>query len=98
MSRLPRLGAQRGKKARSSLTNRRLRQGIEDDLRTLGTDRIGIVNLRLMRGSGPDSFFDYQLEAVMVARDDGLTRAVGLSNVSLADLLHALKFTEIAWL
>ena len=71
-------------------------EGIEENLRTLGTDRIDIVNLRLMRRSGPDSLFDDQLGAMMAARDDGLIRAVGLSNVSLEHLLHALKFTEIA--
>jgi pyridoxine 4-dehydrogenase len=74
----------------------RLRQGIEDNLRTLGTNNIGIVNLRLMRSSGPDSFFDDQLEAMIQARNDGLIQGVGLSNVSLAHLLHALKFTDIA--
>jgi pyridoxine 4-dehydrogenase len=92
------VGAQRGKRGEIFADDdpARLRQGIEDNLRTLGTDRIGIVNLRLMRRSDPDSFFDDQLEAVMVARDDGLIRAVGLSNVTPAHLLHALKFTEIA--
>jgi pyridoxine 4-dehydrogenase len=49
-----------------------------------------------MRRSDPNSLFDDQLGAMMAARDDGLIRAVGLSNVSLEHLLHALKFTEIA--
>jgi pyridoxine 4-dehydrogenase len=74
----------------------RLRRGIEDNLRTLGTSKIGIVNLRMMRDSGPDSFFDDQLEVMIAARAEGLIRAVGLSNVSLDHLMHALKFTEIA--
>jgi pyridoxine 4-dehydrogenase len=74
----------------------RLRRGIEANLRTLGTTQIGIVNLRMMRDSGPDSFFDDQLEVMIAARDEGLIRAVGLSNVSLGHLIHALKFTEIA--
>jgi pyridoxine 4-dehydrogenase len=74
----------------------RLRRGIEDNLRTLGTSQIGIVNLRMMRRSGPDSLFDDQLEVMVAARNEGLIRAVGLSNVSLDHLIHALKFTEIA--
>jgi pyridoxine 4-dehydrogenase len=74
----------------------RLRRGIEDNLRTLGTSQIGIVNLRMMRSSGPDSLFDDQLEVMVAARNEGLIRAVGLSNVSLDHLIHALKFTEIA--
>jgi aryl-alcohol dehydrogenase-like predicted oxidoreductase len=92
------VGAKRGKRGEVFADDEpaRLRQGIEENLRTLGTNSIGIVNLRLMRSSGPDSFFDDQLDAMMAARDDGLIRGVGLSNVSLAHLRHALKFTEIA--
>jgi aryl-alcohol dehydrogenase-like predicted oxidoreductase len=73
-----------------------LRLGIEDNLRTLGTSHVGVVNLRVMRDSGPDSFFDDQLEVMIAARDEGLIGAVGLSNVSLAHLLHAVKITDIA--
>jgi pyridoxine 4-dehydrogenase len=73
-----------------------LRRGIEENLRTLAVDSLPVVNLRLMRGSPPDSFFDDQLAAMATARDDGLIRAVGLSNVTLPHLLHALRFTDIA--
>ena len=59
-------------------------------------DSVPLVNLRLMRGSRPDSLFDDQLAAMTAARDNGLIGAVGLSNVTLPHLLHALKFTEIA--
>ena len=92
------VGAKRGRRGEVFRDDEpvRLRQGIEDNLRTLGTSQIGIVNLRIMRDSGPDSFFDDQLEVMMAARDEGLIRAVGLSNVSLAHLIHALKFTNIA--
>src|ERR1700722_3986389 len=77
------VGAKRGKKGEVFADDEpcRLRQGIEENLRTLGTNRIGIVNLRLMRESGPDSLFDDQLETMMVARDDGLIGAVGLRKV-----------------
>jgi pyridoxine 4-dehydrogenase len=75
---------------------RRLRQGIEDNLKTLGTSEIGIVNLRLMRSSGPDALFEDQLAEMVAARNDGLIRGVGLSNVSVDHLRHALKFTRIA--
>jgi aryl-alcohol dehydrogenase-like predicted oxidoreductase len=73
-----------------------LRRGIEDNLRTLGTSHVGVVNLRMMRDSGPDSFFDDQLEVMIAARDQGLIGAVGLSNVSQSHLVHALKITDIA--
>ena len=73
-----------------------LRRGIEDNLRTLRVDRLAVVNLRLMRENGPDGFFDDQLAAMISARDDGLIAAIGLSNVTLAHVLHALRFTELA--
>ena len=59
-------------------------------------DSVHVVNLRLMRASRPDSLFDDQLAAMTAARDNGLIGAVGLSNVTLPHLLHALKFTDIA--
>jgi len=75
---------------------RQLRRGIEENLRTLGVDALPVVNLRLMRDTGPDAFFDDQLDAMISARDDGLIRAIGLSNITLAHLLHAVRFTEVA--
>jgi aryl-alcohol dehydrogenase-like predicted oxidoreductase len=74
---------------------RQLRQAIEENLRTLGVEALPIVNLRLMRDTGPDAFFDDQLDAMISARDDGLIKSIGLSNVTLAHLL-ALRFTEVA--
>jgi aryl-alcohol dehydrogenase-like predicted oxidoreductase len=73
-----------------------LRRGIEDNLRTLELDTLPVVNLRLMRSSGPDAFFDDQLAAMTSARDDGLVASIGLSNVTLEHLLYACCFTEVA--
>jgi pyridoxine 4-dehydrogenase len=73
-----------------------LRLGIEDNLRSLGVDRLAAVNLRLMRAGGPDAFFEDQLAAMISARDDGLIASIGLSNVRLEHLLHALRLTDIA--
>jgi pyridoxine 4-dehydrogenase len=75
---------------------RQLRQAIEENLRTLGVEALPIVNLRLMRDTGPDAFFDDQLDAMISARDHGLIKSIGLSNVTLPHLLHALRFTEMA--
>jgi len=72
-----------------------LRAGIEDNLRTLGVDRIAAVNLRLIDSSAPDQRFDDQLGAMMQARDDGLIGGVGLSNITREHLLHALPQTDI---
>ncbi|HEY2638594.1 MAG TPA: oxidoreductase [Streptosporangiaceae bacterium] len=73
-----------------------LRQGIEDNLRTLSVDSLAAVNLRLIDSAKPDQFFDDQLAAMVKARDDGLIGGVGLSNVTLDHLLHSLSVTEIA--
>jgi pyridoxine 4-dehydrogenase len=73
-----------------------LRRGIEENLRTLDVESLPVVNLRLMRDTGPDAFFDDQLGAMVTARDDGLIEAVGLSNVTLAHLLRAVQLTDVA--
>ena len=73
-----------------------LRRGIEENLRTLDVESLPVVNLRLMRNTGPDAFFDDQLGAMITARDDGLIEAVGLSNVTLAHLLRAVQLTDVA--
>jgi pyridoxine 4-dehydrogenase len=73
-----------------------LRRGIEDNLRTLDVDTLPVVNLRLMRASGPDAFFDDQLAAMIAARDDGLIASIGLSNITVEHLLYALRLTDVA--
>ena len=73
-----------------------LRQGIEDNLATLGTDRLAAVNLRVTDPSGiPGKRFDAQLAALVQARDEGLIDGVGISNVSRRHLLRATGQTEI---
>ncbi len=73
-----------------------LRQGIEDNLQTLGVDNLAAVNLRLIDHAQSGQFFDDQLAAMMKARDDGLIGGIGLSNITRDHLLHALSVTEIA--
>jgi aryl-alcohol dehydrogenase-like predicted oxidoreductase len=74
-----------------------LRQGIEDNLATLGADRLAAVNLRMMDPSEtPGRQFDAQLAALIEAREEALIDGIGLSNVSLPHLLRAVEQTEIA--
>jgi pyridoxine 4-dehydrogenase len=73
-----------------------LRQGIEDNLRSLAVDRLPAVNLRLIDSAQPDQRFDDQLAAMVQARDDGLIGGIGLSNVTREHLRHALTVTDIA--
>jgi pyridoxine 4-dehydrogenase len=73
-----------------------LRQGIEDNLATLGADRLAAVNLRMMDPSEtPGRRFDAQLAALVRAREEGLIDGIGLSNISRRHLLRAAAQTEI---
>ena len=73
-----------------------LRQGIEDNLRSLRAGQLAAVNLRLTDGAAPDQRFDDQLDAMVQARDEGLIGGVGLSNIRVEHLLRALEHTPIA--
>lgn len=69
-----------------------LRAGVEANLRTLGTERLGAVNLRLAGGDhnaeGVD--LDSQLAEMVKLRDEGKIEGVGLSNCTVEELRHAL--------
>jgi pyridoxine 4-dehydrogenase len=72
-----------------------LRQGIEENLATLGVDRLAAVNLRLIDDSTPGRRFDAQLAALIRAREEGLIDGIGLSNISKQHLMRAAEQTEI---
>lgn len=80
-----------------------LRAQIEQNLETLGTDRLAAVNLRVFAGDGVSTpnrvedreLFDRQLDAMIGAREDGLIGGIGLSNVSAEHLQVAVDRTEI---
>jgi pyridoxine 4-dehydrogenase len=73
-----------------------LRQGIEDNLATLGADRLAAVNLRMMDPSEtPGRRFDAQLAALVQAREEGLVDGIGISNISRRHLLRAVAQTDI---
>jgi len=78
-----------------------LRADIEENLRTLGTDRLAAVNLRI-HGDDPSAaadidreLFDRQLTAMIAARDEGLIAGIGLSSITVEHLRIALDRTEI---
>ena len=73
-----------------------LRVSVESNLRSLGRDRIDLVNLRRVEGgigirAEGDQVVDLddQLAAMVALRDEGKIGAVGLSNVTLADVRRA---------
>jgi pyridoxine 4-dehydrogenase len=81
-----------------------LRSGIEDNLRTLGIDRLPAVNLRVLDSEAAEpnqparlapEEFERQLAAMIHARDEGLIAGIGLSNITPEHLLFAVERTEI---
>jgi aryl-alcohol dehydrogenase-like predicted oxidoreductase len=72
-----------------------LRAGIVDNLRALGVGQLAAANLRLPGDGRVDASFDDQLAAMVAARDEGLIAGIGLSNISLEQLQHAVAGTEI---
>ena len=54
-----------------------LREGIEDNLRSLGVGQLAAVNLRLPGDGRVGARFDDQLAAMTAARDDGLIAGIG---------------------
>ncbi|OBA99841.1 oxidoreductase [Mycobacteriaceae bacterium 1482268.1] len=78
-----------------------LRASIEENLRTLDTDRLAAVNLRIHAGDpaspGPvdRELFDRQLDVMIKARDEGLIGGIGLSSITIEHLQIAVDRTEI---
>jgi aryl-alcohol dehydrogenase-like predicted oxidoreductase len=74
-----------------------LRSGVEDNLRSLGVERLAAVNLRLPDPGHDDQGvgFDEQLDAMTAMRDEGLIDGIGLSNVSLDQFRHGVERTGI---
>lgn len=91
------VGARADSAGRMFLYNRpdELRRGIEENLSTLGVERLVAVNLRVLEGTPADGFFDDQLGAMIKARDDGLIGGIGLSNITVEHLRRALSLTEV---
>jgi aryl-alcohol dehydrogenase-like predicted oxidoreductase len=88
------VGAERDPEGRwlPALAPDQLRKGVQDNLRTLGVERLDAVNLRLLDGGGN---FDEQLDAMIAIRDEGLIAGIGLSNANREQLVHAVQRTEI---
>jgi aryl-alcohol dehydrogenase-like predicted oxidoreductase len=68
-----------------------LKQGVQDNLRNLGVERLDVVNLRVMGEiHGPsEGSIAAQFEALAELQQQGLIRHLGLSNVTAAQLAEA---------
>ncbi|MER6809079.1 oxidoreductase [Spirillospora sp. NPDC000708] len=80
----------------TGLTPSGLRRAVEANLRTLGLDRLDVVNLRMgVLGPSEDSLAE-PLESLLALRDEGLIRHLGVSNVTPAQVAEARRIAPIA--
>jgi aryl-alcohol dehydrogenase-like predicted oxidoreductase len=74
-----------------------LREGVEANLRSLGVERMDLVNLRLLEGEGgPEVPLAEQLGALEDLRREGKLELIGISNVSRAQAEEALELVDVA--
>lgn len=77
-----------------------LRQGVEENLRSLAVERLDVVNLRLIGDEGdergPAVPLEAQLAVMVDLRQEGKIGGVGLSNVTLEQLRAGIAHTQIA--
>jgi pyridoxine 4-dehydrogenase len=76
-----------------------LRSGVEDNLRSLGTERLGAVNLRLMGEADPPVDqrvpLEDQLAEMVALRDEGKIAGIGISTASRAQVEQAVAQADI---
>jgi pyridoxine 4-dehydrogenase len=92
------VGARRGedKSWLHALSLQELIDGVHDNLRNLGLDRLDVVNLRVGGVMGPsEGSIDEPLTALAELKRQGLIRHLGLSNISPEQLAEAQTITEI---
>ncbi|HEY2457492.1 MAG TPA: aldo/keto reductase family oxidoreductase [Candidatus Acidoferrum sp.] len=92
------LGARRGddKSWHPALSRQELIDGVHDNLRNLGLDRLDVVNLRVGEVMGPsEGSIEEPLTVLAELKRQGLIRYIGVSNVSPKQLAEAQTITEI---
>jgi pyridoxine 4-dehydrogenase len=92
------VGARRGedKSWIHALSRQELIDGVQDNLRNLGLDRLDVVNLRVGGIAGPsEGSIAEPLTVLAELKHQGLIRHLGLSNVSPEQLVEAQTITEI---
>jgi pyridoxine 4-dehydrogenase len=92
------LGARRGedKSWIPALSRQELTDGVHDNLRNLGLERLDVVNLRVGGFTAPtEGSIEEPLSALAELKRQGLVSHIGISNVSRAQLAEAQRITEI---
>jgi pyridoxine 4-dehydrogenase len=73
-----------------------LRTGVEDNLRTLGVERMDLVNLRLIGAEGSSDLLPEQLGTLEDLRSEGNLDLIGISEAGPAAVRRALELVELA--
>lgn len=81
---------------KTGLTPDNLRRGVEANLRSLGVDRLDVVNLRMGDLDRTTAALAAPLEALLALRAEGLIRHLGVSNVTAAEFAQAREIAPIA--
>ena len=92
------VGARRGedKSWNHALSRQELIDGVQDNLRNLGLERLDVVNLRVGGVMGPsEGSIEEPLTVLAELKRQGLIGHIGLSNVSPKQLAEGQKITEI---
>jgi len=92
------IGARRGQDASwiPALSRQEIIDGIHDNLRNLGLDKLDVVNLRVGGIEGPvEGSIAEPLTVLAELQQQGLIEHLGLSNVSPTQLAEAQKITNI---
>src|SRR5258705_10221959 len=92
------LGARRGqdKSWIPAHSRQELIDGVHDNLRNLGVDRLDVVNLRVGGVTEPsEGSIEEPLTVLVELKRQGLIGHIGLSNVTLQQLAEAQRITEI---
>ncbi len=92
------LGARRGEDASwlPALSRQELIDGVHDNLRNLGLERLDVVNLRVGPPLLPaDASVEEPLEVLAELQQQGLIRHLGLSNVSAGQIAEGRAMAEI---
>jgi aryl-alcohol dehydrogenase-like predicted oxidoreductase len=95
---ITKLGARRGedKSWIPALSRQELIDGVHDNLRNLGVDRLDVVNLRVGGFLEPsDGSIEEPLTVLAELKQQGLIHHLGLSNVTPAQLAESQAITEI---
>src|SRR3954453_1433132 len=73
-----------------------LRQGVEDNLRSLRVERMDLVNLRVANEKGgPGEPTEEQLAVLQALREEGKLDLIGVSNVTLEGARMAMELADI---